>query len=192
MLISVGENTCAQEELAAVASAAAMSIALASAAIAAPACEPDKLAEKYTSLAGKTNKIGGDPQTPAFVMRDSADFNKITVRRGLRQGGDGLPRHQVRMVPGRWSASFRRWSRARRTYSGTTSTTRQSAPSRSITSSTCRRHRRPDAGEQHKNIQGFDDFCGNRIAVGVGTVEEPQVRKQDEKCKAEARPASRS
>ena len=66
-----------RKSLAALASAAAMSVALASAAHAAPACEPDKLAEKFPSLAGKTIKIGGDPQTPPFVMRDSADFNKI-------------------------------------------------------------------------------------------------------------------
>ena len=50
-----------RKSLAALASAAAMSVALASAAHAAPACEPDKLAEKFPSLAGKTIKIGGDP-----------------------------------------------------------------------------------------------------------------------------------
>jgi len=39
-----------------------------------------------------------------------------------------------------------------------------------------------------KVMKGFDDFCGNRIAVGVGTVEEPQVKAQDEKCKAAGKP----
>jgi polar amino acid transport system substrate-binding protein len=43
------------------------------------------------------------------------------------------------------------------------------------------------AGGDGRSYPGFDDFCGNRIAVGVGTVEEPQVRKQDEKCKAEGK-----
>jgi polar amino acid transport system substrate-binding protein len=63
--------------LAAMAVAAAFSAGAVQSASAGPACEPDKLAEKYPSLAGKTIKIGGDPQTPPFVMRDAADFNNI-------------------------------------------------------------------------------------------------------------------
>jgi polar amino acid transport system substrate-binding protein len=50
---------------------------LTSLAQAAPACEPAKLAEKYPSLVGKTVKVGADPQTPPYAMRDAKDFSKV-------------------------------------------------------------------------------------------------------------------
>src|SRR3954469_11560012 len=40
-------------------------------------CEPDKLATKYPSLAGKTIKVGTDPETPPYTMRDPKDFNHL-------------------------------------------------------------------------------------------------------------------
>ena len=40
-------------------------------------CEPDKLAAKYPSLAGKTLKIGTDPETPPYAMRDPKDFSHL-------------------------------------------------------------------------------------------------------------------
>ena len=43
----------------------------------APKCEPDKLATKYPSLAGKTIKIGTDGETPPYAMRDPKDFNHL-------------------------------------------------------------------------------------------------------------------
>ncbi|MBL8581089.1 MAG: transporter substrate-binding domain-containing protein [Rhizobiaceae bacterium] len=44
---------------------------------AAQSCEPDKLAEKYPGLVGRTIKIGSDPQTPPYVMRDSKNFENL-------------------------------------------------------------------------------------------------------------------
>lgn len=178
-----------RKSLAAVASAAAMSIALASAAIAAPACEPDKLAEKYPSLAGKTIKIGGDPQTPPFVMRDSADFNKIIGFdadfakavmdcHGIKYewflaGWSGiLPAVVAGQADVFWDNLYYTPERAKQV----DYVLYMQAATGGLTQA-----------NSTKNIQGFDDFCGNRIAVGVGTVEEPQVRKQDEKCKAEGK-----
>jgi polar amino acid transport system substrate-binding protein len=43
----------------------------------AQSCEPEKVAEKYPGIAGRTIKIGADPQTPPYVMRDSKDFNNL-------------------------------------------------------------------------------------------------------------------
>src|SRR6516225_12196244 len=42
-----------------------------------PVCEPDKVAAKYPSLAGKTIKIGADPTSPPYVTRDPKDFNQL-------------------------------------------------------------------------------------------------------------------
>lgn len=40
-------------------------------------CEPAKVAQKYPMLAGKTVRIGADPQTPPYVYRDAGDFSKV-------------------------------------------------------------------------------------------------------------------
>src|SRR5262249_44712519 len=42
-----------------------------------PECEPDKLAQKDPKLAGKTIKVGTDPETPPYTMRDPKDFNHL-------------------------------------------------------------------------------------------------------------------
>ena len=42
-----------------------------------PMCEPDKVAEKYPGIAGKTLKIGADPQTPPYVFRDGENFDNV-------------------------------------------------------------------------------------------------------------------
>jgi polar amino acid transport system substrate-binding protein len=52
-------------------------LAGASAANAAPTCEPDKLAGKYPSLVGKTIRIGADAETQPWNFRDPTDHNKI-------------------------------------------------------------------------------------------------------------------
>lgn len=44
---------------------------------AAQSCEPERLAEKYPGLAGRTIKIGVDPQTPPYVMRDAKNFENL-------------------------------------------------------------------------------------------------------------------
>ena len=178
-----------RKTLAAIAGAAAMSAALVSAAHAAPACEPDKLAEKFPSLVGKTIKIGGDPQTPPFVMRDPADFNKIIGFdadlakavmdcHGIKYewflaGWSGiLPAVVAGQADVFWDNLYYTPERAKQA----DYVLYMQAATGGLTQA-----------NSTKDIKGFDDFCGNRIAVGVGTVEEPQVRKQDEKCKAEGK-----
>ena len=40
-------------------------------------CEPEKLATKYPGLVGKTLKVGTDPETSPYSMRDPKDFNHL-------------------------------------------------------------------------------------------------------------------
>ena len=49
----------------------------ASAGAAEAGCEPDKMASKYPSLAGKTIKIGQDGESVPFSQRDPKDFSKL-------------------------------------------------------------------------------------------------------------------
>ena len=154
-----------------------------------PSCEPNKLAQKYPALAGKTIKIGGDPQNPPFVMRDPADFNHIIGFdadfakavmdcHGIKYewflaGWSGiLPAVVAEQADIFWDDLYYTAERAKQVdyalyMQAATGALTQANSSKKITS--------------------YDDFCGNRVAVGVGTVEEPQVRKQDEKCKAEGK-----
>jgi len=47
------------------------------AAAADPTCQPDQLATKYPSLVGKTIKVGTDPETPPYTMRDPDNFEHL-------------------------------------------------------------------------------------------------------------------
>ena len=105
-----------------------------------PACEPDMVAEKYPGIAGKTIKIGADPQTPPYVFRDAENFdNVIGYDADLSRAVFACAGGRCRVRAGRLvrpSAGAR--CRADRRDVGTPSTTRPSGPSRWTTSSTCR------------------------------------------------------
>ena len=58
-------------------SAFAVAALLSVGAASAQSCEPEKVAEKYPGLAGRTIKIGADPQTPPYVMRDAQNFENL-------------------------------------------------------------------------------------------------------------------
>ena len=40
-------------------------------------CEPDKLAEKYPGLVGKTIRIGQDGESPPYSFRDPSNFTNL-------------------------------------------------------------------------------------------------------------------
>ena len=173
-----------------VVSLAIASAGLASVAQAAPACEPAKLAEKYPSLVGKTIKIGADPQTPPYAMRDPTDFRKMTgsdvdlaaavldcagIKHEMFLGGwSGLiPATAGGQVDVFWDNLYYTPERAKQLdyvlymQAGTGALTQVGNP---------------------KKITGIDQSCGTTYAVGLGTVEEVAIRKQDAACKAADKP----
>lgn len=168
------------------ASLVAASLVLPSLASAAPVCEPDKLAQKYPSLVGRTIKIGADPETPPYVVRDKADFNKITgfdadlaqavldcagVKHSFFLGGwSGLiPAVGAGQIDVMWDNLYYTPARAKTVdyiiymQAGTGALTQAGNP---------------------KKIGGVPDLCGNTAAVGLGTVEEATLRKETETCVA--------
>ena len=155
----------------------------------APSCEPGKLAQKYPSLVGKTLKIGVDPQTPPYVMRDAKDFDKLVgfdvdlavavldcagIKHEFFIGGWGgmLPALNAGQIDLFWDDLYYTAERAKQvdfvTYmqAGTGALTQVGNP---------------------KKITDMDKLCGTTVAVGVGTVEDPQVRAADTKCKADGK-----
>lgn len=154
------------------------------------ACESAKIAQKYPSLVGKTIKIGVDPQTPPYIMRDAKDFNKLVgfdadlsrevldcagIKHEFFIGGWGglLPALNAGQIDLFWDDLYYTAERAKQvnfvTYmqAGTGVLTQPGNP---------------------KKITSMDTLCGTTAAVGVGTVEDPQVRAADEKCKSSGKP----
>ncbi|MFO1149462.1 MAG: ABC transporter substrate-binding protein [Alsobacter sp.] len=155
----------------------------------APACEPAKLATKYPSLAGKTIKIGADPQTPPYTMRDPNDFNKVIgfdsdlaravldcagIKYEFFLGGWSglLPATISGQVDVFWNNLYYTPERAKQVdyvlymQAGTGALTQVGNP---------------------KKITGLG-ACGITAAVGLGTVEEATMKKDDEACKAAGKP----
>ena len=154
------------------------------------ACEPAKLAEKYPSLVGKTIKIGADPQTPPYAMRAGDDFSKMTgsdvdlaaavldcagVKHEMFLGGWSglLPATVGGQVDVFWDNLYYTPARAKQLdyvlymQAGTGALTQAGNP---------------------KKITAIDQSCGATYAVGLGTVEEVAMKKQDEACKTAGKP----
>lgn len=170
--------------------AAGFAAGAATAAQAGPACEPDKLATKYPSLAGKTIKVGADPETAPFVVRDGADFNKVVgadvemadavldcagIKHEMFLGAWSglLPATAGGQVDIFWDTLYYTPARAKQLdfvlymQAGTGALTQQGNP---------------------KKITAIDASCGTTYAVGLATVEEVAMHKQDDACKAAGKP----
>jgi polar amino acid transport system substrate-binding protein len=157
---------------------------------AAPACEPDKLAQKYPTLAGKTIRIGADPETPPFVVRDGNDFSKVVgadvemadavldcagIKHEMFLGAWSglLPATAGGQVDVFWDTLYYTPVRAKQLdfvlymQAGTGALTQLGNP---------------------KKIEAIDQSCGTTYGVGLGTVEEAAMHKQDDACKAAGKP----
>lgn len=155
----------------------------------APACEPDKVATKYPSLAGKTIKVGADPQTPPYVMRDGTDMSKLSgididlatavfdcigVKHQVVTGGWSglLPAVNSGQIDVMWDNLYYKPDRAKTLdfvmYMG--AGTGALVPT----------------GNPGK-VTGLGDFCGTTVAYGIGSIEEVATLKQKETCRAEGK-----
>ena len=169
------------------ANAVCISVALA----AEPACEPGKVATKYPSLAGKVVRIGADPQTPPYVLRDGNDFNKVIgvdadlVRAVLECAGlkhefvlgawSGLlPAVQAGQIDIMWDDLYYKPERAKVVDFATYMTAATGALV---------------AAGNPKSVKTIADLCGLTVSFGLGSSNELAVKKQDEACKVKGQPA---
>jgi polar amino acid transport system substrate-binding protein len=155
-----------------------------------PTCEPDKVASKYPSLAGKTIKIGADPTSPPYVTRDPKDFSQLIgfdadlaravfdcagVKYEFFLGGWSglLPAVISGQIDVMWDNLYYTAERAKQVdyvvymVAATGALTQAGNP---------------------KKLSGIEDSCGLNAAAGLGTVEEAAFREQDTNCKAEGKP----
>lgn len=147
-------------------------------------CEPDKVAEKYPSIAGKTIRIGADPQTQPYVFRDGEDFDRIIgfdvdlahfvfdcagVEIEYQLGGWSglLPAVVAGQIDVMWDSLYYTAERAEQVdyviymQAATGALTQTGNP---------------------KYIMSLDELCGNGTAVGLGTVEEAAMRSKSQEC----------
>ena len=149
-----------------------------------PMCEPDMVAEKYPGIAGKTIKIGADPQTPPYVFRDAENFDNVIgydadlsravfacagVDVEFELGGWSglLPALVAGQIDVMWDTLYYTAERAEQVdyviymQAGTGGMTQKGNP---------------------KGIGGLDDACGTVFSVGLGTVEEAAMRSKSQQC----------
>ncbi len=161
---------------------AAPSIALADAG----KCEPDKLAEKYPGLAGRTIRIGGDAQTAPFFFRDPSNFeNIIGFDADLARAVFDCHGVKTEWFIGAWSGILPAVvaDQADVFFDNLYYTPERAKQVDYVLYMQAATGALTQAGNP-KNIKSVDDYCGNAVAVGVGTVEEPVVRKKSEDCTA--------
>jgi len=153
-------------------------------------CQPEAVAAKYPTLAGKTIRVAQDGEGPPYTFRDPKDFDTLI----------GLDADLVRAtfvcigVPfefktGKWSGllpsviagqSELMWSNLYYT------------PPRAEQVDFVTYLNAATRGMVHKgnpkNIHSIDDACGVRAAAGLGTVEEAMFRGLSDKCVAAGKP----
>jgi polar amino acid transport system substrate-binding protein len=166
-------------------------MAFACAGAAEPLCEPTKVSAKYPGLAGKTIRVGADPQTPPYVFRDGADFDKVIgvdadlARAVLECAGlkhefvlgawSGLlPAVQAGQIDVMWDDLYHKPERAK----VVDFATYMSAATGALVA----------AGNPRK-IVSPDKLCGMTASFALGSSNEIAVKKQDEACKAKGLPA---
>ena len=150
----------------------------------APKCEPDKLATKYPSLAGKTIKIGTDGETPPYAMRDPKDFNHLI---GL---DTELAEATFKCIGAPIEFKFGAWSgQVPAVANGQTDAmwdTLYYTPERAKQIDFVIYLRAATGGMVQKgnpkHIMSLEDICGVRATAGLGTVEEAQFRQLSDKC----------
>ncbi|WP_246755406.1 ABC transporter substrate-binding protein [Rhizobium lusitanum] len=145
-------------------------------------CEPEKVAEKYPALSGKTLVMGVDAQTPPYVSLDVATstlqgsdidlakavFDCIGVKYEIKSAAwSGL---FPAVISGQIDLMFYLYYNEVRAKegdfilymkAGTGAITQKGNP---------------------KGIRSQEDLCGNTVAVGLGSVEEAQMKDVAGKC----------
>ena len=153
-------------------------------------CEPDKVAAKYPSLAGKTIKIGQDGESPPYSFRDPKDFNHlIGLDADLARATFECAGLKVEFMTGGWSGLLPA------VISGQADAmwdTLYYTPARAekvdfVTYLTAATGGLVAKGNP-KGIHSLDDVCGKRATAGLGTVEEAKFRELSKQCVAAGKP----
>ncbi len=154
-------------------------------------CQPDQVAKRYPSLAGKTIVVGEDgvslpysfhdPENPDHILGADADYARavfacigvpVTFQIGAWSGL--MPAVAAGRIDLMWDDLYYTPERAQRvdfvmySLASDTAVLRKGNP---------------------KNIKSLDDLCGVRAVAGLGTVEALLLTNLNQKCTAVGKPA---
>ena len=154
-------------------------------------CEPDKVATRYPSLAGKTIKIGEDgvslpfnfrdPKNPEQIVGSDADLARAVFK------CIGVP---VEFVTGIWSGLLPAVAGGRIDIMWDVL---YYTPERAKMVDFVLYSTMADRAITHKgnpkNLHSLDDLCGTKALAGLGTVEIVMLQNISDKCVAAGKPA---
>jgi polar amino acid transport system substrate-binding protein len=149
-------------------------------------CEPDKVATKYPSLAGKTIKIGQDGESPPYSFRDPKDFNHlIGIDADLARATFECAGVPVEFVTGAWSGLLPAVMAGQADVMwDTLFYTPERAKKVDFVIYLSAASGGLVAAGNPKQLKSADEACGLRGTAGLGTVEEAQLRDISAKCTA--------
>jgi polar amino acid transport system substrate-binding protein len=149
-------------------------------------CEPDKVATKYPSLAGKTIKVGQDGESPPYSFRDPKDFSHlIGLDADLARATFACAGLKIEFMTGGWSGLLPAVIAGQADVMWDTLyyTPERAKQADFVTYLTAATGGLVAKGNP-KAIKSLDDICGMRATAGLGTVEEVAVRDLSKKCVA--------
>jgi polar amino acid transport system substrate-binding protein len=152
-------------------------------------CEPEKVATKYPSIAGKTLKIGQDGESPPYSFRDPKDFKKlIGLDADLARETFACAGVKIEFVTGGWSGLLPAVIAGQTDMMWDTLyyTPKRAEQADFVTYLTAATGALVAKGNP-KSIKSLDDICGKRATVGLGTVEEATFRDLSKKCVTEGK-----
>lgn len=153
-------------------------------------CQPEAVAAKYPTLAGKTIRVAQDGEGPPYTFRDPKNFdNLIGLDAELVRATFACIGVPFEFKTGKWSGLLPSviagqadlmWSNLYYT------------PARAEQVDFVTYLNAATRGMVHKGnpkkIHSIDDACGVRAAAGLGTVEEAMFRGLSDKCVAAGKP----
>jgi len=152
-------------------------------------CEPDKVATKYPSIAGKILKIGQDGESPPYSYRDPKDFkNLLGLDADLARETFACAGIKIEFVTGGWSGLLPAVIAGQTDMMWDTLyyTPKRAEQADFVTYLTAATGALVAKGNP-KAIKSLDDICGKRATVGLGTVEEATFRDLSKKCETDGK-----
>lgn len=152
-------------------------------------CQPDQLATKYPSLVDKTVKVGTDPETPPYTMRDPENFDHlIGLDTELAEATFKCLGVPIEFSVGSWSGQLPAVANGQTDIMWDTL---YYTPERAQQMNFVIYFRAATGGlvakGNPKGITGLEDICGTRAAAALGSVEEKQFRDISDKCVADGK-----
>jgi polar amino acid transport system substrate-binding protein len=163
----------------------------ASAGAAEAGCEPDKMASKYPSLAGKTIKIGQDGESVPFSQRDPKDFSKlIGLDADLARAAFACVGVPIDFTIGTWAGLIPAAMAGQIDIMWDTLLyTPERAKKLDFVVYMNAATGMLVAKGNPKNIHALGDLCGLAATTTLGTTQEAMLRDTNTKCVAAGKPA---